>query len=89
MFVIPIIIGYSLLFIIKKYSGDYPNIIPIYFLLYFIPNLISGFVCFAFGDSVCLKLGLYKKFLTYRTDDGSTDRRDSAWSKEYYFNPET
>ena len=89
MFLTPIIIGWLILIIIRECSDEYPNLIPIYFILYFIPNLISGFVCFAFGDSVCLKLGLYKQFLTYRTEEGSVDRRDSAWQKDYYFNPET
>jgi hypothetical protein len=62
----------------------------VYFFKYFLPYLVGGFVWFAFGDTICFKLGLYKKFLSYRTsEDSFVERRTSEWGHEYVFNPTT
>lgn len=63
---------------------------------YFIPYGITGFVCFAYGDLICLKLGLYQRFSKYREfgEEGYDqlhlrERQNSEWEKDFVFDPKT
>lgn len=55
IFSTPSVIGWGLLKMVKSVK-----ITEYYFIEYFCPFLITFFFCFAFGDEICLKLGLYK-----------------------------
>jgi len=88
MFLGPYGLGMILLLVIHETSGE-PSIVEVYFLRYFMPSISGGFLFFAFGDTLCLKLGLYKAFLSYQVGDhnnANIERREStAWAQDYVY----
>lgn len=57
IFTTPTVIGWGILNSLKE-----PKTYEYYLFENFLPYLITGFVCFAFGDQICLKFKLYKAF---------------------------
>lgn len=59
-----------------------------------IPFGLTGFVCFAYGDIICLRLGLYKKFSKYSNDLTDSkdewqfmqrERQNSEWDQDFVY----
>lgn len=99
IFLLPLLTGIVVLQIIKavrRSGGDStldPSTAETYFFRHLIPNLVGGFLFFAYGDSICLKLKLYKEFLSFRTEnsvDGTfMERKVSLWDSDYIYNSQT
>lgn len=53
------------------------------------PNIVGGFICFAYGDQLCLRLGLYRQYLSYKTNNDSIDRKGSLWETDFIYNNKT
>lgn len=85
MFVIPLLIGFAILKLIDQVYGK-PSDYLVYLFWCLIPWGINGFICFAFGDNICLKFGLYDTFRKTYTTRSTTEnviavslRNDSTW----------
>lgn len=71
-------LGWSLLLLIQL-ATDSITTIEVYVFKVFLPNLFGGFVCFAFGDTICLRLGLYDKSSIYASqNDYNIQKRITA-----------
>lgn len=101
IFIFPLLTGVLLLVVtrgIKLQEGlsgqDLkPTVAEDYFFRHFIPNLVGGFLFFAYGDTICLKFKLYKNFYSYRQtgneDEDWVGRNASLWDNDYIYNSQT